>query len=202
MLSLGPSTLCFKGGLPPLQQDRYQSGTSGGGGVPGGGQYRHIPSMRHDSSNSHGLGGRQYGFPSPPPSLQSGMNRRHHELSPRVISRSSQQRSAPVSVSNVPSQPALRATSNDTNTTGACPPFYETYASATHPQKSPIVKGKTTVHNHQAARRRASSDGNPIATHLQIPSTINDSKGSLPEFASQVKSSCLIKSCLALMSTR
>ena len=36
------------------------------------------------------------------------------------------------------------------------------------------------------ARRRSSSNGNQIVSYLQIPATINDSKGSLAEFAAQV----------------
>ncbi|MCJ1481740.1 hypothetical protein MMC06_001899 [Schaereria dolodes] len=36
------------------------------------------------------------------------------------------------------------------------------------------------------ARRRSSSNGNQIVSYLQIPATINDSKGSLAEFAAQI----------------
>ena len=53
-------------------------------------------------------------------------------------------------------------------------------------QRSPTVKKETESSTQQVARRRASNDANAIASHLQIPPSINNSKGSLPEFAAQV----------------
>ena len=63
-------------------------------------------------------------------------------------------------------------------------PFYTTYYSAQ--QKSPPAKKVST--GSEINRRRPSQDGNTIALELQIPPAINDSKGSLPEFAAQVGS--------------
>lgn len=65
-------------------------------------------------------------------------------------------------------------------------PFYNTYYSAR--QKSPIVKKEPGSSNHQGGQRRASGDTNAIASYLQIPLSINSSKGSLPEFAAKVSS--------------
>lgn len=59
------------------------------------------------------------------------------------------------------------------------------FKSASRPQ-SPRAHRDNTTNQEQASRRRSSSNGNAIVHYLQIPSTINDSKGSLAEFASQV----------------
>ena len=62
-------------------------------------------------------------------------------------------------------------------------PFYQSYYSARQNQSPPAKKVATAVDT----RRRPSHDGNTIAVELQIPPSINDSKGSLPEFAAQVR---------------
>jgi hypothetical protein len=62
-------------------------------------------------------------------------------------------------------------------------PFYQSYYSARQNQSPPA---KRATIREEVPRRRASHDGNAIAPELQIPSTINDSKGSLPELAAQV----------------
>ena len=64
---------------------------------------------------------------------------------------------------------------------------YNTY----HPtrQRSPTVKKEPEPHAQQTAQQRAPNDTNVIASYLQIPPSINNSKGSLPEFAAQVSSS-------------
>ena len=67
-------------------------------------------------------------------------------------------------------------------------PFYDTYQSAQRP-RSPVSKGESLGLREQPARRRALSDGNSIVSHLQIPSSINNSKGSLAEFTAQVRPS-------------
>jgi len=93
----------------------------------------------------------------------------------------------PVVVSNAPPYPGAHSPVDNTRERGPVPrqvPFYDSYYSAKRPQ-SPVLPPKT-AQNEQVARRRASSDGNSIASHLQIPSSINDSKGSLPEFAAQI----------------
>ena len=64
-------------------------------------------------------------------------------------------------------------------------PFYQSYYSARQAQ-SPARKRENTTEAEQVVRRKPSSDGSSIASYLQIPATINNSKGSLPEFAAQV----------------
>lgn len=59
------------------------------------------------------------------------------------------------------------------------------FKSASRPQ-SPRAPKDNTTNQEQSSRRRSSSNGNAIVHYLQIPSTINDSKGSLAEFAAQV----------------
>ena len=56
---------------------------------------------------------------------------------------------------------------------------------ASRPQ-SPRAHRDNPTNQEQSSRRRSSSNGNAIVHYLQIPSTINDSKGSLAEFAAQV----------------
>ena len=65
-------------------------------------------------------------------------------------------------------------------------PFYTKYFSA-KPHQSPPSKKENEQKENLSSQRRTSDGGNSIATHLQIPSSINDSKGSLPEFAAQVR---------------
>ena len=65
-------------------------------------------------------------------------------------------------------------------------PFYTRYYSARKPQ-SPVVKKELEQKESSASQRRPSAEESSIAAHLQIPSSINDSKGSLPEFAAQVR---------------
>jgi hypothetical protein len=95
---------------------------------------------------------------------------------------------APVVASNAPSYPIARLTSDNSAEKGPLPrqaPFYDSYYSANRPQ-SPVLPLKNAQSEHTARRRRASSDSNSIASHLQIPPSINDSRGSLPEFAAQI----------------
>lgn len=58
-------------------------------------------------------------------------------------------------------------------------------------QPSPRARKDLTAPPEQAQRRRSSSGagdgGTSIVSYLQIPSTINNSKGSLAEFAAQVR---------------
>lgn len=93
----------------------------------------------------------------------------------------------PVVASNAPPYPSAKSTLDNTSGRGAVPrqaPFYDSYYSAKRPQ-SPVQPRKV-AYSEQSARRRTSTDINSIASHLQIPSSINDSKGSLPEFAAQI----------------
>ena len=64
-------------------------------------------------------------------------------------------------------------------------PFYNNYYYAKQ-YVSPTVKKEPERTDGQVTQGRSESGTDDIATHLQIPASINDSKGSLPEFAAQV----------------
>ena len=92
----------------------------------------------------------------------------------------------PVVASNAPPYVASRPTLDNSKNAVSQRPFYDSYHSAKR-QPSPVQTHKeNSDHGGQTSRKRASSDGNTIASHLQIPATINNSKGSLPEFSAQV----------------
>ena len=89
----------------------------------------------------------------------------------------------PLVGSNAPPYPTPQnSNSSHSRRRSGLEPFYNNYYSAR--QKSPIVKKEPESSHQQAGQRRASGDA--IASYLQIPSSINSSKGSLPEFAAQV----------------
>ena len=93
----------------------------------------------------------------------------------------------PVVASNAPSYVPSRPTADNARNATGQRPFYDTYHSAKRAPSPVQMKKDNSGHDEQASRKRSSSDGNTIASHLQIPITINDSKGSLPEFAAQVR---------------
>lgn len=62
------------------------------------------------------------------------------------------------------------------------PPSHDSYRSNTRPQ-SPIFQSESAA---RGQRTRNPVDSTSIAPYLQIPATINNSKGSLAEFAAQV----------------
>lgn len=62
------------------------------------------------------------------------------------------------------------------------PPSHDFYRSMAQPQ-SPVSQRENAVRGQNA---RSSADSTSIAPYLQIPATINNSKGSLAEFAAQV----------------
>ena len=97
-------------------------------------------------------------------------------------------KSVPAVGSNSASYQTREGTYANTRQTTKPQPFYATYQSAHRPQ-SPVSKGESVGSREQPVRRRASSDGNSIVSHLQIPSSINGSKGSLAEFTAQVRPS-------------
>lgn len=84
---------------------------------------------------------------------------------------------------NAPTYPTPQSHSRH-NSNGK--PFYQSYYSARQNQ-SPLIKKEIATDRGESARRRASTEGSSIASYLQIPSSINESKGSLPEFAAQVR---------------
>ncbi|KAL6721711.1 hypothetical protein ACLMJK_000815 [Lecanora helva] len=92
----------------------------------------------------------------------------------------------PVVASNAPTYASAPTTSDITRVSSTRQPFYNSYISATRPQSPLPPQKEHAAQSEQTARRRASGEGNSIASHLQIPSSINDSKGSLPEFAAQI----------------
>ena len=65
-------------------------------------------------------------------------------------------------------------------------PFYNNYYSAKQPQ-SPLTRKEPERFGGPAGQKPSEAGTDSIATHLQIPASINDSKGSLPEFAAQVR---------------
>ena len=88
--------------------------------------------------------------------------------------------------SNTPPYASAHTTSDNTMVSTSRQPFYNSYVSAKRPPSPVVSQNDHVAQSERTARRRASSDGNSIASHLQIPPSINDSKGSLPEFAAQV----------------
>jgi len=155
--------------------DRVQSSKRGqcSHTPPQGQSYGSAPRYRHGLTTPPGDGGGMNGSYGNP-LLNSNIEGQQYQ---RV----------PVVASNAPSYPGAHPTLDNTGERGSLPrqaPFYDCYYSAKRPQ-SPVVPLKTAQSEH-TARRRASSDANSIASHLQIPSSINDSKGSLPEFAAQI----------------
>ncbi|KAL9097978.1 MAG: hypothetical protein Q9163_006266 [Psora crenata] len=97
----------------------------------------------------------------------------------------------PVLSSNPPPYPTPQTTGgNPHRQDNSRPqPFYQSYYSAKQHHPSPIPKRESAssreqlMHHHH---RRSSADPHSIASHLQIPPSINSSKGSLPEFAAQI----------------
>ena len=147
-----------------------------------GGQCSHTPPLLGSGLQSgkhftHGL--------ETPPQDRSDMNNTINPLLNPIIGGQQYQR-VPVVSSNAPPYASAHAVVDNGKASSIRQPFYTSYYSAKRPQ-SPVLPPKDhTAQSEQTARRRASSDGNSIASHLQIPASINDSKGSLPEFAAQV----------------
>lgn len=97
-----------------------------------------------------------------------------------------QLRAAPMTNSIVPPYPTPQDSQHDqSQSAGRSEPFYNKYYSAKRSKDSPPRKESERMPT-QSSQRKDSNDANTIATHLQIPASINDSKGSLPEFAAQV----------------
>ena len=137
-----------------------------------------------ESVRGFGLPGNKYGLRTPPKEM-NGTN--GNPVTASNVDRTQYKR-VPVAASNPPSYQTSLATLDNPKQASNRQPFYNSYYSATRPQ-SPVPPRKDhAAQSEQTARRRASNDSNSIASHLQIPSSINDSKGSLPEFAAQVRS--------------
>ena len=130
-----------------------------------------------------------------PPQDRKDMNSNNPLLNPNIGGQSYQR--VPVVASNAPPYANAQVTIDNAKASTSRQPFYNSYISAKRPQSPVLPQKDQAAQSEQTARRRASIDGNSIASHLQIPSSINDSKGSLPEFAAQVRihSSGLISRC-------
>lgn len=104
--------------------------------------------------------------------------------------------------SNGPYYQRQQPTIDNPRTMGMQKPFYDSYPSANRSRSPQLPKKDNIAQNEETARRRASNDADPIASHLQIPPSINDSKGSLPEFAAQVRTYKPFKCNSALINPR
>ena len=179
-LPLMPSSLMssykLNGILPPLRQQQdfvweWEKDICSRGG------HKHTPPLGFGSrcDYNHGL--------RTPPRDMSGMDG-NPLLAPNVGVQSYKR--VPVVGSNAPSCQTSQSAIDNARISSNRQPFYNSYYSAKRPQSPVPPKKDNVAQKEQTARRRASSDANSIASHLQIPSSVNDSKGSLPEFAAQV----------------
>ena len=179
MSSTSVSSYKLTGILPPLRQQQdfawpWERDTCSRGG------HNHTPPLGFSGIRSYC----DHGLRTPPRDMSSmdGNPLLAHNGGGQSYKR------VPVVVSNALQSHYPQATADDSRNTSSRPqPFYDSYYSAKRSQSPLPSKKETAAQIEQAARRRASSDNNSIASHLQIPRTINDSKGSLPEFAAQVR---------------
>ena len=153
------------------------------------GQNLHLPCSHYFAESVRGgeQPGSKSGLRTPPKEMNgNGMN--GNPLAASNAERNQYKR-VPVVASNAPPYQASLATLDNSKQVSSRQPFYNSYYSATRPQSPVPPKKDHAAQSEQTARRRASNDSNSIASHLQIPSSINESKGSLPEFAAQVRRS-------------
>ena len=172
--------------LPPFLQRRdLDWGLSKGNAASRAGQNSHLPCSHYfpESVRECEQPGSKSGLRTPPNDM-NGMN--GNPLAASNADRSLYKR-VPVVASNAPTYQASLATVDNPKQVSNRQPFYTSYYSATRPQSPVPPKKDHVAQSEQTARRRASSDSNSIASHLQIPSSINESKGSLPEFAAQAR---------------
>lgn len=174
--------------LPPFPQRRdFDWNWSKGNAASRAGQNPHLPCSHYFPESVRGceLPGNKHGLCTPPRDM-NGMNG-----NPLLASNAegTQYKRVPVVASNGPPYQASLPTLDNSKQASNRQPFYNSYYSATRPQSPVPSKKEHAAQSEQTARRRASNDSNSIASHLQIPASINDSKGSLPEFAAQVRRS-------------
>lgn len=180
----------LNGTLPPFPQRRdFDWDWSKVNAASRAGQNSHLPCSHYFPESVRGceLAGNKYGHHTPPQDM-NGING-----NPLLASNAEemQYKRVPVVASNAPSFQASIVTLDNSKQAGNRQPFYNSYYSATRPQSPVPPKKDHAAQSEQTARRRASNDSNSIASHLQIPASINDSKGSLPEFAAQVRQSTI-----------
>ena len=149
------------------------------------GDKSHLPCSHYFPESVRGceLPGNNHGLRTPPKDM-SGMN--GNPLSASSAG-GAQYKRVPVVTSNAPQYQASLPTLDNSKQASNRQPFYNSYYSATRPQSPLPIKKDHVAQSEQTARRKASNDTNSIASHLQIPPSINGSKGSLPEFAAQVR---------------
>ena len=177
--------------LPPFLQRRDLGGDwSKVNALSRAGQNPQLPCSHYfpESVRECELPGNEHGLRTPPRDMNS-MNG-----NPLLSSNNegTHYKRIPVAASNAPAYQASLVTIDNPKQISNRQPFYTSYYSATRVQSPVPPKKDHAAQSEQTARRRASNDNNSIASHLQIPASINDSKGSLPEFAAQVRLSTLL----------
>lgn len=181
----------LNGILPPFSQRRdFDCHWSKVNAASRAGQNSELPCSHYFPESVRGceLPGSKHGLRTPPRDM-NGMN--GNPLSASNGERAQYKR-VPVIASNAPPYQASLTTLDNSKQASNRQPFYNSYYSATRPQSPVSSKKDHAAQTEQTARRRASTDSNSIASHLQIPASINESKGSLPEFAAQVRQLALV----------
>ena len=104
-----------------------------------------------------------------------------------------QYKGVPVVASNTSSHQNSRGSIGNTTYISRAQPLLDTYQATHRSHHSTTTDGSRDGSDGPRAQqsRRRNSDGSEIVHYLQIPSSINDSKGSLAEFAAQV--SCIVE---------
>lgn len=189
MSSTQVSNYDFKGGLSPRhnrrdstrQWERERAACTRG-------EHNHTPPIGHISRPGDGYRYLDNGLRTPPPSNRRMCNEVvSHSLAPSIGGQLYVK--AQIVASNAPphhkQHHTQQSTVDSSGTTSHHRPFYDTYPSARRPLSPVPCLKDIAAQNEDPPRRR--DDGNSIASHLQIPSSINDSEGSLPEFAAQVR---------------
>ena len=95
-----------------------------------------------------------------------------------------QYKGVPVVASNNSNYPTSQGSIGHTTYTSRAQPVREAYYPAHRSHNS--TSGEEPAGSRAQVSRRRNSEGSDIVHYLQIPRSINDSKGSLAEFAAQV----------------
>lgn len=183
----------LNGILPPFPQRRdFDWDWSKVNAASKAGHNSHLPCSHYFPESVRGceLPRNKHGLRTPPRDM-NGING-----NPLLASnvKGTQYERVPVVASNAPPYQTSLITLDNSKQASNRQPFYNSYYSATRPQSPVPPKKDHAAQSEQTARRRASNDSNSIASHLQIPASINDSKGSLPEFAAQVRQPAVLLS--------
>lgn len=101
-----------------------------------------------------------------------------------------QYKGVPVVAPNAATHQSSLSSMGNMRYTSRVPPSLDTYQSIKG-SHSPL-SGIGQYVNREQSHRRGNSDGTDIVHYLQIPRSINDSKGSLSEFAAQVSPSSFV----------